>query len=93
MARHEIVIKRVPKEVLDGLRHVDWSDQTVAAYRSRWGQQIKCMHCDEMLDTTGLDRLFEEWGPATVISVGHSWSLEPGDPRETPQEWAKLAED
>ena len=93
MARHETILQRVPQEKLDGFGHVDMSDQTVAAYQSSWGQQIKCMHCDETVDATGLDRLFEEWGPDTVISVSHSRSIEPGDPREPRAIPPELAED
>ena len=93
MARHEIIVKRVPQEKLDRFEHVDWSDQTVAAYRLRWGRQIKCHYCDEMIDATDLDRLFAEWGPDMVISVSHSRSLEPGDPREPRTMPPELAKD
>ena len=93
MARHEIILKRVPQEELDMFGHSDMSDRTVAAYRSRWERQIKCHSCNEMIDTTGLDRLWEKWGPDTVITVAYQWSLEPGDPRELPPNWAELAKD
>ncbi len=92
MARHETILKRVPQEELDMFGHSDMSDRTVAAYRSRWERQIKCHYCDEMIDATGLDQLFAEWGPDMVISVSHSRSIEPGDPREPraiPPELAK----
>ena len=90
MARHETIVKRVPQEELDTIREFDMSDRTVAAYQSRWGQQIKCAYCDEMIETTGLDRLWEKWGPDTVITIAYQWSLEPGDPREPPPNWAEM---
>ena len=90
MARHETILKRVPQEKLDMFGHIDMSDRTVAAYQARWGREIKCAYCDEMIETTGLDRLWERWGPDTVITVSHHWSLEPGDPREPPPNWAEM---
>ena len=93
MPRHEVILKRVPREKLEGLGHVDMSDQTVAAYRSRWDAQIKCHYCDEMIDTSGLERVWEAWGPDTVITVSYHWSLEPGDPRELPPDFRNLAHD
>ena len=93
MARHEIILKRVPEEKLARFEHADWSDQTVATHQSRWKQQIKCHYCDELIDATGLDRLWEEWGPNTVIAVSHGRSLEPGDPRELRLMPPELAQD
>lgn len=61
MPRHETILKRIPQEKLDMFGHIDMSDRTVAAYRSRWGREIKCAYCDEMIDTTGLDWLLEKW--------------------------------
>lgn len=93
MARHETVLKRIPQAKLARFEDADWSDQTVAAFQSRWAQQIKCKYCTETFDTTGLDRLLADWGPDTVISVAYGWTLEPGDPREPRVMPTELARD
>ena len=90
MPRHETILKRVPQE--------NWICLgTSTCPIGRWRRispagdvQIKCAYCDEMIETTGLDRLWERWGPDTVITVSHHWSLEPGDPREPPPNWAEM---
>ena len=51
MPRHEFIVKRVPKERLSELGHVDMSKLTVAAFRSHLGDgDIQCHYCDELLD-------------------------------------------
>ncbi len=80
MPKHEFIVKRVPKERLSELGRTDMSKLTVAAFRSRLGEHIQCHNCDELLDASVLDRVWEEWGPDAVITFGHSWVREPSDP-------------
>ena len=80
MPRHEFIVKRVPKERLSELGHAEMSKLTVAALRSHLGEHIQCHYCDELLDVSALDWLWEEWGPDTVITIGHHWVREPNDP-------------
>ena len=80
MPRHEFIVKRVPKERSSEFGHVYMSKLTVAAFRSHLGEHIQCHYCDELLDASVLDQVWEEWGPDTVITIDHNWVREPNDP-------------
>ena len=80
MPRHEFIVKRVPKERLSEPGHAEMSKLTVAAFRSHLGEHIQCHNCDELLDASVLDQVWEEWGPDAVITFEHSWVREPNDP-------------
>ena len=52
MPRHELIVKRVPKERLSEPGHAGMSKLTVAALRSHLGEHIQCHYCDELLDVS-----------------------------------------
>ena len=82
MPRHEIIMERIPKEHYEESADGALQMPTVAEYRSRFGYQVQCIICGEVIEVSGLDRVLATWDPDSIIEMSYHEIQMAGDPSE-----------
>ena len=80
MPVHEIIVTRIPQEREAEPAAGVAQPQTVGDYRARYGNRIVCRTCQEEISVSGLEQVWEAYGPDAVIDISHRGLRLPGDP-------------